>query len=41
MTRKVRVKGHLRKVKGRKAQVEVRPHLMKSPKKHKKKRKKK
>jgi len=36
MTRKVRVKGHLRKVKGRKAQVKVKPHLMKSPKKHKK-----
>jgi len=31
MTRQVRVKGHLRKVYGRKAKVRVRGHLMKSP----------
>jgi len=30
---KVRVKGHLRKVKGRKAEVRVRGHLMKVKKK--------
>ena len=33
--RKVRVKGHLMKVKGRKAKVRVRPHLMKVRKKKK------
>lgn len=33
MTRKVRVRAHLMKVKGRKAKVRVRGHLMKSPKK--------
>lgn len=32
MTREVRVKGHLMKVKGKKAKVRVRAHLMKSPK---------
>lgn len=32
MTREVRVKGHLMKVKGRGVKVRVRPHLMKSPK---------
>lgn len=32
MVRKVRVKGHLRKVKGRGAKVRVKGHLMKSPK---------
>ena len=31
MTRQVRVKGHLRKVPGRKAKIRVRGHLMKSP----------
>ena len=31
MTRKVNVKGHLRKVKGRKAKVMVKGHRMKSP----------
>jgi len=35
MVRKVRVKGHLMKVKGRRAKVRVRGHLMKSPKKRK------
>jgi len=35
MTRMVRVKGHLKKVKGRRAKVRVRGHLMKSPKKRK------
>lgn len=33
--RKVRVAGHLRKVKGRSAKVRVKGHLMKSPKKKK------
>lgn len=32
MTREVRVKGHLMKVKGQRAKVRVRPHMMKSPK---------
>jgi len=32
MTRKVRVKGYLKKVPGQKAKVRVRGHLMKSPK---------
>lgn len=31
MTRQVRVRGHLRKIKGN-GYVRVRPHLMKSPK---------
>jgi len=33
--RKVRVKAHLMKVKGRRAKVRVRGHLMRSPKKRK------
>lgn len=33
MVTKCRVKGHLRKVPGRKAKVRVRPHLMKVKKK--------
>lgn len=32
MTRKVRVRGHLKKVKGRRAKVRVKAHMMKSPK---------
>ena len=32
MTRQVRIKPHLRKVRGRKAKVRVRGHLMKAPK---------
>ena len=35
MTREVRVKAHLMKVKGRKAKVRVKGHLMRSPKHHK------
>lgn len=35
MTRQVRVKGHLMKVKGKRSKVRVRPHLMKSPKHNK------
>ena len=34
-TMKVRVKGHLRKVKGRKAKVRVKGHLMKVKKRRK------
>jgi len=33
MTREVNVKGHLRKVPGKRAKIRVRPHRMKSPKK--------
>lgn len=35
MARKVRVKPHMRKMKGRKAKVRVRGHMMKSPMKRK------
>ncbi len=33
MARKHRVKGHMRKVKGRKAKVRVKGHMAKNPKK--------